>query len=212
MKSPENIQEVLALKPDFMGFILYPKSSRMVDIPTLSNWIGNNVEVFNDTKRVGVFVNAEIDYVLNNVHDLQLDYVQLHGSERPEYCQNLIDFWETTSMRKAKIIKAFPVDESFDFDLCTKYEPFCEYFLFDTKVPQHGGSGLKFDWTVLHQYKGMRPFLLAGGIGLDDAQAVREVDVPQMAGIDINSRFEIEPALKDIQLLEKFTSAIGFRS
>lgn len=209
MKSPENIQDVLALKPDFMGFILYPKSSRMVDIPTLSNWIENNVEVFKDTKRVGVFVNAEIDYVLNNVHDLLLDYVQLHGTESPEYCKSLIDFWGATSMRSAKIIKAFPVDESFDFDVCARYEPFCEYFLFDTKVPQHGGSGLKFDWTVLHQYKGIRPFLLAGGIGSDDALAVREVDVPQMAGIDINSRFEIEPALKDNTLLKKFVKIIG---
>jgi phosphoribosylanthranilate isomerase len=208
LMEPKNIEGVLKFDPDMVGFIFYTKSPRMVNDKTLPGWIEDNIELFGGTKRVGVFVDAKIDYVLNAVHDYQLDYVQLHGTESPEYCKEIQDYWNFSSIRKAKFIKAFQVDEGFDFKATQAYENLCAYFLFDTKSDGHGGSGKKFDWSVLKEYSGMTPFLLSGGVGPEDAKGIKKLKLPQMAGVDINSRFESEPGVKKLGEVGKFIEAL----
>lgn len=208
LTQPENIKEILLQQPDMVGFIFYAKSPRMVDEKSLPQWIEENEALFGDIKRVGVFVDAKIDYVLNAVHDFKLDFIQLHGTESPEYCREIQDYWNFSSIRKAAFIKAFQVDEQFDFSAVQSYEGICSYFLFDTKSAQHGGSGKKFDWSILNNYKGVTPFLLSGGIGPDDAAAVKKLNIPQLAGIDINSRFESEPGVKEVAKVETFLKTL----
>lgn len=204
LKEPENIEGVLKSAPDMVGFILYRKSPRMVEEKKLSKWMDQNEALFGEIKRVGVFVDAKIDYVLNAVHDFKLDFVQLHGTESPEYCREIQDYWNFSSIRRAAFIKAFQVDESFDFSDTRAYEGLCTYFLFDTKSEARGGSGQKFDWAVLESYKGLTPFLLSGGIGPEDAGVIGKLTIPQLAGVDINSRFELEPGIKDLDVVETF--------
>ena len=160
-------------------------------------------------KRVGVFVNAEVEEVLNAVHDYELHYVQLHGEESPEYCQLLRTISEATSMRKFEIIKAFRVEQSFDFSNLSLFSPHCAYFLFDTKGVAHGGTGEQFDWSLLQDYQGLTPFLLSGGIGPESVATLRAFRHPQFYGVDINSRFESAPGLKDIEKIEAFISELN---
>ncbi|MCB0654327.1 MAG: phosphoribosylanthranilate isomerase [Saprospiraceae bacterium] len=204
LKEPENIKGVLKFAPDMVGFILYRKSPRMVEEKKLSKWMDQNEALFGEIKRVGVFVDAKIDYVLNAVHDFKLDFVQLHGTESPEYCREIQDYWNFSSIRRAEFIKAFQVEEAFDFSDTRAYEGLCTYFLFDTKSEVRGGSGHKFDWAVLERYKGLTPFLLSGGIGPEDVEAIGKLAIPQLAGVDINSRFELEPGIKDLNIVETF--------
>ncbi len=208
LKEPENIKAVLKASPDLVGFIFYQKSPRMVNEKELSAWIEENVELFGETKRVGVFVDAKIDYVLNVIHDFQLDYIQLHGTESPEYCREIMDYWNFSSIRKAEIIKAFPVGENFDFSMTDIYSGICSYYLFDTKTPKHGGSGEKFDWSVLEQYSGDTPFLLSGGIAPEDVETIANLKFSKMAGVDVNSRFESAPGVKKADEIADFISTI----
>ncbi len=212
MKDLQNIQELLSLPIDMMGFILYPKSKRYVDVATLSPWIAENLDQFGDVKRVGVFVNAELDQVLNGVHDLQLDYVQLHGTERPEYCETLLSFWASSSVKSAQLIKAFAVDDGFDFNQTHGFVGKCAYFLFDTKGKDYGGNGVSFDWEILKGYDGPTPFLLSGGIDLGMETAIQRLDYPQLIGVDINSRFEIEPGIKDVDRVKSFVNRLKVNS
>lgn len=207
MREPENIEGVLQLPVDYMGFIFAAQSSRFVgEGEELPKWIEANDEKFGEIKRVGVFVNAEIDEILNKVHDYRLDFVQLHGSERPEYCRELLSFWEVSSMREAKLIKAFSIDGDFDFRRTNDYSGLCSLLLFDTKGAAPGGNGEKFDWKLLDLYQGATPFLLAGGIGPESADELRRFPHPQFHGVDLNSRFEIEPGLKSIEKLKAFVT------
>ncbi|KAA3638031.1 MAG: phosphoribosylanthranilate isomerase [Bacteroidetes bacterium] len=208
LKEPENIKKVLKTSPDLVGFIFYQKSPRMVNEKELSEWVEGNTALFGETKRVGVFVDAKIDYVLNAIHDFQLDYIQLHGTESPEYCREIMDYWNFSSIRKAEIIKAFPVDENFDFSLTDIYSGICSYYLFDTKTPKHGGSGEKFDWKILTEYLGDTPFLLSGGIAPEDAETIAKLQLSKMAGVDINSRFESAPGIKNVEEVAGFISKI----
>ena len=204
MKDPENIKALLQLPIDMIGFILYPKSKRFVDAQVLPGWIEENLDLFGEVKRVGVFVNAELDQVLNGVHDYQLDYVQLHGSESPEYCETILSFWASSSVKSAQLIKAFSVDEDFDFSMTDPYTGSCSHFIFDTKGQDYGGNGVTFNWDLLNNYQGPTPFLLSGGIDLGMEADVQALSFPQMVGIDVNSRFEKEPGLKDINRIELF--------
>ena len=203
MRQPENIQALAQLDIDFIGFIFFKDSPRFIGDELLP-WLQENQEVLAGIQRVGVTVNAEIDQVLNWVHDYELDYVQLHGFESPEYCAEIISFWDASTVRRAKLVKAFSVDESFDFQQIKAYEPLCEFFVFDTKGASFGGNGTSFDWSLLEQYQGHTPFLLSGGIGPDSAEVVSTFKHPQMLGIDLNSKFEIEVGLKDIDGLKLF--------
>lgn len=211
MRSPENIQAVLQLPINYMGFIFYPKSPRYVGNTDLGTWVSQHIEQFGTVKRVGVFVNAEFEAILNAVHDYQLDYVQLHGNESAEYCQEIKTYWDITSMRSAQLIKAFSVDENFDFEMTRAYERFCSLFIFDTKAKgdAYGGTGQQFNWSLLEQYQGMISYLLSGGIGAADSKMLRKLNFKQMVGIDINSRFETAPGEKDVHKIETFLNELN---
>ena len=195
LKYPENIQAVSALKPDFMGFIFYPKSPRYaepLDIKTL--------EALPPTiKKIGVFVNEDIENILTIAYKYKLDGLQLHGTELVDMCRKLKKLGYL-------VIKAFPIAEAYNFKVTKAYEGVCDYFLFDTKTDAYGGSGVKFNWQILKEYKGETPFFLSGGIAVDDAEAIRKIEHPLFAGIDLNSKFELKPGLKNISLLKEFIS------
>ncbi len=193
MKIPTNILAVAALKPDFLGFIFYPKSPRFAE-----NLDKKMLDLLpKSIKKIGVFVNETLENVLTTIHKYKLDGVQLHGTEMSSMCKDL---------REAGyiVIKAFPVAEAYNFKVTKAYEGTCDYFLFDTKTDAYGGSGLKFDWTMLNEYTGETAFLLSGGIAPDDAKAILKINHPKFAGIDLNSKFELSPGLKNIELLDKF--------
>ena len=198
MRDPENISGVTATLPDYLGFIFYPKSKRFVDFESSSVVLS---AVPDSVKKVGVFVNETPKKVLEVVQNWNLDVVQLHGNETPKYCQQIQNSGVT-------VFKAFSVDEQFDFEKLTQYSGVCDYFLFDTKGQLPGGTGQKFNWQLLENYKGDVPFFLSGGIGPDDLAAVRNFGHQQLFGIDINSGFEISPALKDVEKVKYFISGI----
>ena len=196
MREAENIREVEALGIDLMGFIFWPKSGRYVSerpayLPT-------------NCKRVGVFVDEDIETVKRIADDYALDYIQLHGHELADYCAQLRGF---------KLIKAFNIATTEDFKQTEPYTGIVDYFLFDTKGKSVGGNGEKFDWSVLSAYDGNTPFLLSGGIGPDDAEVLTSHFSPltskKCVGIDLNSRLEIAPGLKDINKLKDFLNALN---
>lgn len=197
MKYPDNIQAVSALKPDFMGFIFYPKSPRYAEPLD-----GKALSFLSPkTKKIGVFVNENMENILTIAYRYKLDGMQLHGSELEDMCSKL------KSLRYT-VIKAFPIAEAYNFKVTKAYEEVCDYFLFDTKTEGYGGSGIKFNWQILKEYKGETPFLLSGGIESDDIEALQKIDHPKLAGIDLNSKFELKPGLKDVPLLKEFISKL----
>ena len=205
LREPENIKAISALGVDWIGLIFYPESPRfMGEQANLKAFLQEEAQTEGRPKRVGVFVNAEFKELLEAVQDYELDYVQLHGGESAVYCATLQQIWQDSSVRKAGIIRAFRVSRAFDFGITVDYEPYCDYFLFDTKGQEYGGTGHKFDWTILDRYTGKTPFLLSGGIGPEDAAAVKSVSHPALAGIDLNSKFETEPGRKDARKLAGF--------
>ena len=191
MREADNIREVEALRPDWMGFIFWQRSKRCVkEFPGYMPVCA---------KRVGVFVDEAIERVRQTAYDYALDLIQLHGHESPEYAAQL---------REWKVIKAFNIASAEDLEQTRAYENVADFFLFDTKGKAIGGNGEKFDWDVLEAYTGATPFLLSGGIGPDDAEKIRNFHHPKCLGIDLNSRFEIEPGLKDIHQLKEFIQII----
>lgn len=193
-----NIKKVVQLQPDFIGFIFYERSSRNCTVSS------NVIKTLNlgATRKVGVFVNEPIANLLQIVNDCGLDYVQLHGGESAEYCNEVKN-------SGVKIIKAFSVDESFDMDVTNEFQ-FCDYLLFDTKGENPGGNGMQFNWDILQNYKGEVPFILSGGLELKHSNSLREIRnvYPLLSVLDINSKFEIEPGLKKIDLVEEFINEI----
>lgn len=190
MRDADNIRAVSELRIDWMGFIFWAPSSRYVSekpsfLPTRQ-------------KRVGVFVDARIEEVKSKADEYALDLIQLHGSESPAFCERL------KANSRQQLIKAFNIATQEDLQQTSPYEGLVDYFLFDTKAKMVGGNGTQFDWSVLSAYQGNTPFLLSGGIGPDDAEKVRNFHHPQLAGIDLNSRFELSPAFKDIEKLKQF--------
>ncbi len=209
MRDSENIAAVAKLGVDYLGLIFHPASPRYAHTPELAEWIAANQELLADVQLFGVFVNAEIDYVLNTVHDFHLDWVQLHGNESAGYCQELKLLWSVNTLRKASIAKAFAVTKDFDFRETNEYVSSCPLFIFDTGgQAAAGGTGKKWDWSKLKAYQSPVPFLLSGGIGPQDAAAVRKIDHPQLRGVDLNSRFETEPGVKDVDALRQFLTAL----
>jgi phosphoribosylanthranilate isomerase len=193
MKIPENIQELAALPIDLIGLIFYDKSPRYA-----GNLDAKTFKTFPPTiQKTGVFVNATQAYILEKVAQFDLQAVQLHGDESPGFCRGL-------QAQNIPVIKAFQIREALDFEQCASYKNACNYFLFDAKTPQYGGSGKKFDWNILSSYKGDTFFFLSGGIGEEDAETIRQLRHPFLYAIDLNSRFEIEPGVKDIPKLSKF--------
>ncbi|MFZ2431372.1 MAG: phosphoribosylanthranilate isomerase [Lutibacter sp.] len=194
MRESENISELMTLKPDYVGFIFYDKSKRFVaDFP--------QIEIPSTTKKVGVFVNETIEEIGEKVQKYDLDFVQLHGNETPEFCEKL-------ASKSIKIIKAFSVGENFDFSAIKPFEKHVSLFLFDTKGNNYGGNGIKFNWDLLQNYTGKTSFLLSGGISKNDAAEIKKFKHPAFLGIDINSGFELEPGLKNIKEIKEFKSLL----
>ena len=191
MRESGNIREVEALGIDWMGFIFWAHSARNVSLKP--DYLPSRC------KRVGVFVNAPISFIREKVRDFGLDILQLHGGEDEDFIRQL-----RSELPSLTLVKALNVAREEDLEQSKRYEGLCDYFLFDTKAEKVGGNGKAFDWNILHSYKGNTPFLLSGGIGPDDKERLRAFHHPQMAGIDLNSRFEIRPAVKDIHLLKSF--------
>ena len=195
MRDAENIREVEALGIDLMGFIFWPKSSRYVNerpayLPT-------------KCKRTGVFVDEDTETIKQVADDYALDIIQLHGHESPELISHL-----SLLTSHLSIIKAFSIATASDLEQTKGYEGLVDYFLFDTKGPSVGGNGVQFDWQVLDHYHGKTPFLLSGGIGPEDAERIQAFYHPQCIGIDLNSRFELSPGVKDINKLKTFLQKI----
>ena len=197
MREPKNIEQVAQLGVDMMGFIFYPKSPRYV------SYVLARSDADRKVCRVGVFVNDSIPEILDKIHSFSLNAVQMHGNESRELCEQLRE-----ANGDIKIIKAISVSNAGDIQKYKEYVGAVDLFLFDTKCKTVGGSGEQFDWQVLEQYDGETPFLLSGGIGPDDAERVKSFHHPQCIGIDLNSKFEIEPALKDVEKLKDFLEKI----
>lgn len=189
MTEAENIRAIEELGVDMVGFIFYPKSPRcLCERPAYLPI---------SAKRVGVFVNESKENVRMYADRFALDYIQLHGNESPEYCRSLRN-------NGLHLIKAFSISLPKDLQAISAYNDLCDYYLFDTKTPQYGGSGNQFDWNLLNRYNGDASFLLSGGINPYSAKALREFHHPRLAGIDINSRFETAPGIKDVERIGRF--------
>ncbi|POY37561.1 N-(5'-phosphoribosyl)anthranilate isomerase [Solitalea longa] len=192
MKFRENIEDVVQLKPDYLGFIFYPQSPRYVDDLSVLKAIPSSI------KKVAVFVNAKLQDALEIVADYDFNAVQLHGNEKPDYCSQ---FKSAT----VEVIKAFGVNNEFDFSDLKRYKDSCDTFLFDTKSDSHGGTGKTFNWDILKNYKEPKPFFLSGGIGLDNLHEVNTIQnygLP-IYGLDLNSKLEVSPGLKDTQKVKE---------
>jgi phosphoribosylanthranilate isomerase len=186
MKFTKNRQQVEMLNVDLLGYIFYGPSKRFVgDTP--------DIGLFNSKKpKVGVFVNENAFEILGLAKNLGFEYVQLHGIENPKTCNIL-------KTQGLKILKAFHLNYKFKFSSTKAFNGVADFFLFDTKTKIHGGSGKKFDWKILSDYNGDTPFFLSGGIGSDDAHIIKKINHPKLVGIDLNSGFEDEPGLKNIE-------------
>ena len=191
LKHPDNIKAVSALAPDYMGFICYSPSPRYADDLEAETLAGIPGSVY----KTAVFVNENAETIAKLTSTYNFDAIQLHGNEDPEFCASLRD--------SAIIIKAFGLDENFDFEQLNDYEGSVDYFMFDTKTDKHGGSGQAFDWSLLDQYQLDIPFFLSGGLSLENLAEVKAINHPQFYGVDLNSKFEIEPGLKDLEKLKK---------
>ncbi len=206
MRDADNIRDISALGVDMIGLIFYPPSPRYVQqfssgagiIPDYAPDMGKT------PLRVGVFVDDMPQNIVTRVYNYKLDYIQLHGNEPRETLENLRATIDPDIKPKIKIIKAISVSSAEDIKKYKEYVGAADLFLFDTKCKTVGGSGEQFDWQVLQAYDGDVPFLLSGGIGPDDAERVKNFHHPKCIGIDLNSKFEIEPALKDVEKLKQF--------
>ena len=192
LNDAKNCLAIDELKPDLVGMIFYKKSPR---------YIGETILPKTKTKKVGVFVNATLGEILCAVEKHQLNYVQLHGNEP-------LILGKSLQGNGIKIIKYFGIEDAVDNQRMAEWEPFCEYFLFDTKSKQFGGIGAKFNWNLLNNYQLNTPFLLAGGITAKDVSAIKKIKHHAFAGVDINSKFELEPGIKNIEQVKLFIDEI----
>ena len=200
-----NTGEVASLGPDYLGFIFWEPSARYFNqtLPEVSDRI----------KKVGVFVDAPLDQLIIQLYENDLDLIQLHGEEDPDYCHRLKELVKSVGSRPLEIVKAFSIDEGFNFEILKSYDSVCDYFLFDTKGELPGGTGKAFDWTLLKKNNSTKPFFLSGGIGPGDIDALKDfLNSPEAVNchaIDVNSRFEIEPGLKNKEELKIFKKKLG---
>lgn len=224
MKYVENIQQVAALQPDYLGFIFYEKSKR--------NFEGIIPELPKSIKKTGVFVNEMLEIVISMVEEYRLEAIQLHGDESVGYIVTLQSmlaerralFIEENTHQKKKnnkhfiskykveIIKVFGIKDTFNFDILKPYLEVVDFFLFDTKGKERGGNGVKFDWSVLEKYPFEKPFFLSGGIGLEDIASIllflRRQESKYCYALDVNSKFESKSGVKKIAELKKFKRSL----
>src|ERR1700744_5868182 len=191
LRDKENIKAVAALSPDYMGLIFYGLTPRFVGEFPLENLDSVPSTII----KTAVFVNEAAENISTIIDKYKFDAIQLHGNEGPEIC--------ALFKGRVKVIKAFGLSEDFDFEQLYAYVDHVDFFLFDTKTNIHGGSGRSFDWDILNKYELDIPFFLSGGLSLDNLDEVKNITHPQFYGVDLNSRFETEPALKDIEKLKQ---------
>lgn len=209
MKYQDNITQVANLQPDYLGFIFYKQSKRYFD--------GNTPELPKAIKKVGVFVDAEIDYILSKVKTHKLNAIQLHGNESVDFCNDIKYQFERSrepNDNPIEIIKVFSIKNEFNFDVLKPYEAVCNYFLFDTKGQLPGGNGYTFNWEVLSNYPSQKPYFLSGGIGLNETEDIksflRSPKSKYCYALDVNSKFEIEAGLKNLEKLATFKTDLSF--
>jgi phosphoribosylanthranilate isomerase len=196
MREPMNIQEVASLSPDYMGFVFYQQSPRYVGehltMPDISIAI----------QRVGVFVNAKKNEMVEAANTFGLDYLQLHGTETPQQCE---------ALRKDgyKLIKAFGVNDDFDFNAIVPYEPFVDFVLFDTKGKYYGGNATSFDWRNLDRYNQAKPFFLSGGLSEQNLASVKSLLDMNLHALDLNSGVESRPGVKDIAMIRSVKNILN---
>ncbi|MDR0573347.1 MAG: phosphoribosylanthranilate isomerase [Tannerella sp.] len=197
MRDPENIRRIEALDVDLVGFVFYAESPRYVQADN------NSIEAIRRClkHKVGVFVNETLEQILEKADLYQLSFLQLHGNEASDLCGNL-------RQRGYSVIKAFSIASAGDFKKTENYPDCCDYFLFDTKCAGYGGSGSRFDWSLLDLYCGDTPFLLSGGLSPDCIVEISRIQHSKYWGIDLNSGFEISPAMKDTGKLKEFITKI----
>lgn len=188
IKDEQNYNQLLRYSPDFIGLNFYPGSPRYI--------AGNRFIRSPNSALVGIFVDEEIVRLIECSDSYKIDYIQLHGHEPAQYCKEL-------HRNGFRIIKAFNVNDCFDFDSLVDYLPTCDYFLFDAAGESSGGNGTAFNWEVLNYYPFRKPFFVAGGISLKNIDGVLEIKCPQLFGIDVNSAFETSPGIKDILKIQK---------
>jgi len=198
MRDSSNILAAAELEPDIMGFIFYHPSARFAG-EVLNP--GTLQQLPEGILKAGVFVNADYSVISDTIQKFSLDMVQLHGAEPPGLCSRLRE-------SGTGVIKAFHVNETTRFRLLSQYITCTDYFLFDTTSKEYGGSGQKFDWTVLQTYDLDHPFFLSGGIGPGDVPLIKNINNPSFYGVDLNSRFETEPGLKNIEKLKEIINEL----
>lgn len=199
MKEPENILRLADLKPDYMGFIFYTQSRRYAGVPDKDTLASLPSSIM----KTGVFVDESIRNILEKVINYNLDAVQLHGAESAEFCLLLRKELDHVQAKKhIEIIKAFGLSPGFSFRELEPFATVSDFFLFDTKTAEHGGSGIVFDWKMLEQYIMDKPYFLSGGLSPENIAGISDFKDTNLYGVDLNSRFEIEPGIKDIQKLE----------
>jgi len=202
MREPQNIAEVLNVQPDYLGLIFFEKSTR---------YVGEDFELpvplrGETPRKVGVFVNHSLEYIADKTKRYQLALVQLHGDESPAFCQQL-----KSLVPGLQLVKVFRVDDDFDFITLTPYKPHCDFFLFDTKGKDYGGNGIVFNWNILKGYDNELPLFMSGGLSLENLQDLQSFITTQQLNvhaIDVNSKFEIAPALKDVGKLKELKRLI----
>lgn len=197
MKYPDNIAAVASLGIDYMGFIFYDQSKRYVGQSS-----SLYIKELDSLSKVGVFVNASLSEILDKITEFQLNAIQLHGNESAEFCLELKE------KSAVIIVKAFGVDQNFDWMQLDPYAKAVDYFLFDTKSSSYGGTGVQFDWSLLDQYKLTIPYFLSGGLDPENIKTALERNDPRLYALDLNSKFEVEPGLKDIDLLSHSINTI----
>jgi phosphoribosylanthranilate isomerase len=194
LNNPENIKEILKLKPEFIGFIFYKESKRFIADNLSETFIK---KIPRTIKKVGVFVDESFENIIEIYNRYNLDFVQLHGNEDSILCARLF-------LKGIPLIVAFQIDSGFDFRILDSYSPFCSYFLFDTKASLPGGNGIKFNWNLLNNYDLIVPFFLSGGIAPTDIELIAQLNHEMLYAVDINSKFEVKPGVKDVEIIKSF--------
>lgn len=194
MLNPHNIVDIDTLNPHYIGMIFYPKSPRNMD---------KNPDAIPETKakKVGVFVDASVEEIIKKAREFKFNIVQLHGKETPEFCQALSELGY-------KVFKAFNVNDNTKKEEIEPYTDACDIFIFDSKTNKPGGSGKKFDWEKLNEIAHIGPFFLSGGINVGDTETILKLNIKNLIGVDINSKFELEPGLKDEILVKNFIESV----
>jgi len=198
LKDPDNIRKICDAGIDFAGFVFYRESPRFAGTnpdPVIFNCIPDTIG------KVGVFVNETPDKIIEIAETFGLDIIQLHGNEDFSYCEKI-------KMSGLKVIKAFRIGEEIDPDTVNTFSDVCDFFLFDTGGKLYGGSGIKFNWELLNGIRLEKPFFLSGGIDPGDIQELKKINNNMFFAVDINSRFEISPGIKDFEKVKMFTGQI----